>query len=76
MQSLIQASGKMVLLDKLLPKLRGGKHKVLIFSQMVRCLDIIEEYLVSRKYPFERIDGNVRGDVRQVRVWVTVDLQY
>lgn len=34
--SLIQASGKLVLIDKLLPKLRQDGHKVLIFSQMVR----------------------------------------
>lgn len=47
--ALIQASGKMVLVDKLLPKLRADRHKVLIFSQMVRCLDIIEEYLVQHK---------------------------
>lgn len=34
--SLIQSSGKVVLIDKLLPKLRQDGHKVLIFSQMVR----------------------------------------
>ena len=33
---LIYAAGKMVLLHKLLPKLRNGGHKVLIFSQMVK----------------------------------------
>lgn len=63
--SLVQASGKLVLIDKLLPKLKESGHKVrmtqvcgvgrdnihnsslqvLIFSQMVRCLDIMEDYL-------------------------------
>ena len=45
---LIQSSGKLVLVDKLLPKLRASGHRVLIFSQMVRCLDILEDYLISR----------------------------
>jgi chromodomain-helicase-DNA-binding protein 7 len=64
-KALIQSSGKMVLVDKLLPKLKAGGHRVLIFSQMVRCLDILEDYLVFRKYPFERIDGRIRGNLRQ-----------
>lgn len=48
-KALINSSGKMVLIDKLLPKLKDNGHRVLIFSQMVRCLDIIEDYLVYRK---------------------------
>ncbi|VDO25963.1 unnamed protein product [Onchocerca flexuosa] len=63
--ALVQSSGKLVLIAKLLPKLRTDGHKVLIFSQMVRVLDIIEEFLVVQNYTFERIDGNVRGDLRQ-----------
>ncbi|XP_022082169.1 chromodomain-helicase-DNA-binding protein 8-like [Acanthaster planci] len=68
MRALIQSSGKMVLLDKLLPRLHEGGHKVLIFSQMIRCLDILEDYLVQRRYPFERIDGRVRGNLRQAAI--------
>lgn len=48
-KALINSSGKMVLIDKLLPKLKSGGHRVLVFSQMVRCLDILEDYLVFRK---------------------------
>ncbi|NIG58400.1 chromodomain-helicase-DNA-binding protein-like [Pontoporia blainvillei] len=48
LQAMIQAAGKLVLIDKLLPKLIAGGHKVLIFSQMVRCLDILEDYLIQR----------------------------
>lgn len=48
--ALVQSSGKLVLIAKLLPKLRADGHKVLIFSQMVRVLDIIEEFLVVQKY--------------------------
>lgn len=48
-QALIQASGKFVLLDKLLPRLKQDGHRVLIFSQMIRVLDIIEDYLIHKK---------------------------
>lgn len=49
LQAMIQAAGKLVLIDKLLPKLKAGGHRVLIFSQMVRCLDILEDYLIQRR---------------------------
>lgn len=49
LQAMIQAAGKLVLIDKLLPKLLSGGHKVLVFSQMVRCLDILEDYLIQRR---------------------------
>ena len=42
-QGLVLSSGKMVLLDKLLPKLKREGHKCLIFSQMVKMLDLLEE---------------------------------
>ncbi|CAI2322283.1 unnamed protein product [Caenorhabditis sp. 36 PRJEB53466] len=67
-KALIQSSGKVVLIEKLLPKLRKDGHKVLIFSQMVKVLDLLEEFLISMAYPFERIDGNVRGDLRQASI--------
>ena len=41
-------SGKLVVLDKLLPKLKAQGSRVLIFSQMTRLLDILEDYLVLR----------------------------
>uniref|UniRef100_A0A8C2TJX6 Chromodomain helicase DNA binding protein 7 n=1 Tax=Coturnix japonica TaxID=93934 RepID=A0A8C2TJX6_COTJA len=68
LQAMIQAAGKLVLIDKLLPKLKAGGHKVLVFSQMVRCLDILEDYLIQRRYPYERIDGRVRGNLRQAAI--------
>ncbi|KAG7268404.1 hypothetical protein CRUP_016278, partial [Coryphaenoides rupestris] len=49
LQAMIQGAGKLVLIDKLLPKLLAGGHKVLVFSQMVRCLDILEDYLIQRR---------------------------
>lgn len=68
LQAMVRSSGKLVLIDKLLPKLRAGGHKVLIFSQMVRCLDILEDYLIQRRYLYERIDGRVRGNMRQAAI--------
>ncbi|XP_072271278.1 chromodomain-helicase-DNA-binding protein 8 isoform X1 [Pyxicephalus adspersus] len=68
LQAMVRSSGKLVLIDKLLPKLKAGGHKVLIFSQMVRCLDILEDYLIQRRYLYERIDGRVRGNMRQAAI--------
>ena len=65
---MVLSSGKLVLIDKLLPKLKSGGHKVLIFSQMIRCLDILEDYLNSHGYLYERIDGRVRGSMRQAAI--------
>ena len=64
-EGLIKASGKMVLIDKLLPKLKREGHKVLIFSQMVMMLNILEEYCESAKYNVERLDGGTTGKERQ-----------
>ena len=47
---LVQSSGKLVLVDKLLPKLKADGHKILIFSQMIRVLDILEDYLIHKQY--------------------------
>jgi len=68
LERLIQASGKMVLLDKLLPKLKQEGHKVLVFSQMVRQLDLLEVYLDHKRIGYERIDGSVQGNKRQAAI--------
>ena len=39
-------------------------HRVLIFSQMVRMLDVIGEYMALRRFKFQRLDGGIRGDLR------------
>eukprot|EP00501_MAST-03F_sp_TOSAG23-6_P001300 GSMAST32.ASY1.ANO1.1348.1 assembled CDS len=58
---LVEVSGKVVLLDKLLPKLKAGGHKVLIFSQMVRMLNILADWTKHKGFDTERIDGSIRG---------------
>ncbi|RCI00137.1 hypothetical protein CU097_010915 [Rhizopus azygosporus] len=65
---LVQSSGKLVLIDKLLRKLILGNHKVLIFSQFTSCLDILADYLRGRNYAYERIDGSIPGDQRQAAI--------
>lgn len=63
-EQLIKSSGKFVLLAKLLPKLYSGGHKVLIFSQMVKVLDLLEELLKWKKYRYERLDGSTNATSR------------
>ena len=65
---LTEASGKLVLLARLLPALRARGHRVLIYSQFVSCLDILEDWLGPLGMPFERIDGGVGGADRQTRI--------
>uniref|UniRef100_A0ACD5VMJ6 Uncharacterized protein n=1 Tax=Avena sativa TaxID=4498 RepID=A0ACD5VMJ6_AVESA len=65
---LVENAGKMVLLDKLLPKLKDRDSRVLIFSQMTRLLDILEDYLMYRGYQYCRIDGNTGGEDRDASI--------
>ncbi|TMW56968.1 hypothetical protein Poli38472_002893 [Pythium oligandrum] len=65
---LVQASGKTVLLDKMLTKFRAEKKKILIFSQFKIMLDIIEDLCQMRGYSIERMDGSVRGNSRQAAI--------
>ena len=65
MQLMIDTSGKFVLLHKLLPKLKSNNHRVLIFSQMTKVLDMIEEYVQYCSYDYCRLDGSITGAKRQ-----------
>lgn len=64
-QQLLRGSGKLMLLDKLLVRLRETGHRVLIFSQMVLMLDILAQYLQYRRFPFQRLDGSIKGEIRR-----------
>jgi superfamily II DNA/RNA helicase len=65
---MVAASGKFQLLDKMLIKLKETGHRVLIFSQMTKMLDILEDYLHFKKFDYERLDGSIPADVRQERI--------
>jgi SWI/SNF-related matrix-associated actin-dependent regulator of chromatin subfamily A member 5 len=63
-EHLVEQSGKLTLLDKLLPRLQSQSSRVLIFSQMTRLLDILEDYCAMRSHLYCRIDGQTNGEVR------------
>lgn len=65
---LVDNCGKMVILDKLLPKLQANGSRVLIFSQMTRMLDILEDYCVWRQYNYCRLDGQTPHEDRQIAI--------
>lgn len=64
-KKLIDTSGKMILLDKLVMKYKQEGKKILIFSQFVYVLVLLEEYLRYRGYKYEKIDGSVKSKERQ-----------
>uniref|UniRef100_A0A8C1JB27 SWI/SNF related, matrix associated, actin dependent regulator of chromatin, subfamily a, member 5 n=1 Tax=Cyprinus carpio TaxID=7962 RepID=A0A8C1JB27_CYPCA len=65
---LVVNSGKMAVLDKLLPKLKEQGSRVLIFSQMTRVLDILEDYCMWRNYGYCRLDGQTPHEERQISI--------
>lgn len=66
--TLVSTSGKMMLLDTLLPELITRGHKVLIFSQFTTTLDLLGQYLNLRSWPHARIDGSVAQSDRQEQI--------
>ena len=68
LKGLITSSGKMMLLDRLLFKLQKDKHRVLIFSQMVKMLDILSDYLRLRGYQYQRLDGTISAGPRRMAI--------
>ncbi|KAM0749051.1 hypothetical protein T439DRAFT_343555 [Meredithblackwellia eburnea MCA 4105] len=65
LKGLVMNSGKMVLLDKLLARLKQDGHRVLVFSQMVRMLDILSDFCMLRGYLYQRLDGTVPSETRR-----------
>uniref|UniRef100_A0A3Q2GAG1 Chromodomain helicase DNA binding protein 4a n=1 Tax=Cyprinodon variegatus TaxID=28743 RepID=A0A3Q2GAG1_CYPVA len=63
--ALTKSSGKLMLLQKMMRKLKEGGHRVLIFSQMTKMLDLLEDFLENEGYKYERIDGGITGGMRQ-----------
>lgn len=61
---LYNVSGKMAILDALLSDLQSKNKRVLLFTQITRMLDILQDYCTYRGYSYERLDGSVRGEER------------
>ena len=63
-EHLVDNAAKMVMLDKLLKRMQDQGSRVLIFSQMSRVLDILEDYSVMRGFQYCRIDGSTAHEDR------------
>ncbi|XP_043525884.1 lymphoid-specific helicase-like [Frieseomelitta varia] len=59
-EELVRSSGKLLVLDAMLARLKQQGHKVLLFSTMTTILDIIEDYLSLRDYKYVRLDGKFK----------------
>ncbi|KAH9944513.1 SNF2 family N-terminal domain-containing protein [Epithele typhae] len=70
---LIYDSGKLARLDSLLQTLKAGDHRCLIYFQMTRMMDLMEEYLIFRQYKYLRLDGSSKLEDRRdmVMEWQT-----
>ncbi|MCO5609445.1 hypothetical protein L7F22_063671 [Adiantum nelumboides] len=64
-ERLILASAKMTLLRQMLPKLKARGHRVLIFSQFVIHLELVEAFVQGEGYSYLRLDGQVGQRQRQ-----------
>ncbi|KAK9137258.1 hypothetical protein Sjap_007852 [Stephania japonica] len=63
-EEIVRASGKFELLDRILPKLHRAGHRVLLFSQMTRLIDILEVYLQMHDLKYLRLDGSTKTEER------------
>lgn len=61
---LYRAAGKFELLDRIFPKLKMTGHRVLMFCQMTRLMDIMEDYLKWRDFKHLRLDGTTKSEDR------------
>ncbi|KAF5567719.1 CHD1-transcriptional regulator [Fusarium phyllophilum] len=67
-RNLVEASAKLLLLQVMLPKLQERGHRVLIFSQFLQQLNIIEDFLSGLGYDFRRLDGSISSLEKQRRI--------
>ncbi|KAL1957676.1 hypothetical protein VTO42DRAFT_5653 [Malbranchea cinnamomea] len=65
MSRFVTDSGKLAKLDELLRELKAGGHRVLLYFQMTRMIDLMEEYLTYRNYKYCRLDGSTKLEDRR-----------
>lgn len=65
MRRFVTDSGKLAKLDQLLRQLKNGGHRVLLYFQMTRMIDLMEEYLTYRNYKYLRLDGSTKLEDRR-----------
>jgi ATP-dependent DNA helicase len=68
LDKLLQSSAKLQILDQLLTHLIDKGHKVLIFSQFTKMLDLIQDYLELKKLKFSRFDGSTNQSDREIEI--------
>uniref|UniRef100_A0A182QXK5 Chromatin-remodeling ATPase INO80 n=1 Tax=Anopheles farauti TaxID=69004 RepID=A0A182QXK5_9DIPT len=64
-QTLVSDAGKLAVLDSLLARLKEQGHRVLIYSQMTKMIDLLEEYMWHRKHRYMRLDGSSKISERR-----------
>ncbi|KAI5644843.1 DNA-binding domain-containing protein [Phthorimaea operculella] len=62
---LVSDAGKLTVLDSLLKRLKERGHRVLIYSQMTKMIDLLEEYMWHRKHKYMRLDGSSKISARR-----------
>ncbi|KAF2258008.1 hypothetical protein CC78DRAFT_538119 [Lojkania enalia] len=67
-RNLVEASAKLQFLELLLPKLKERGHRVLIFSQFLDMLSIIEDFLDGMQLAYQRLDGTMGSLEKQKRI--------
>ncbi|KAI9862902.1 MAG: putative DNA helicase ino80 [Trichoglossum hirsutum] len=65
MRRFVTDSGKLARLDQLLRELKEGGHRVLLYFQMTKMIDLMEEYLTYRNYKYLRLDGSTKLEDRR-----------
>ena len=69
-EDIIRTSGKLELLDRMLPKLKAAGHRILMFTQMTKMMPILEDYFAYRGFSSLRLDGSTSADDREKRMYM------
>ena len=65
---LVEASGKLAVLDRMLSRLKDAGHRVVLFSQFTSMLDILQDYLSLKGYGYARLDGSTNRVQRSIDI--------
>ncbi|KAI9337539.1 SNF2 family N-terminal domain-containing protein [Obelidium mucronatum] len=65
-EMIFRVSGKFELLDRILPKYFRTGHRVLMFFQMTKVMDLMADYFNYREIKFLRLDGAINGESREI----------
>ena len=67
-RNLVDASSKLKLLELMLPKLQENGHRVLLFSQFLDMLDLLEDFMDAQGLYYQRLDGSMGSLQKQKRI--------